>query len=101
MSLGGIAGGIVVLALLSLLFVRRGGKGGGDIDWNYQEEDMMFAEQTASMYDSPAPLQASPRGPPPGHRGEMRDGYEVAEYPAGSDAWWWKDQSTGKWNEWT
>ena len=110
LTLGGIGGGVLVLAILSLLFVRRGG-GDSDIDWKYEEEDMMFESQAGSMmYDSPAPVEYAapaavqsgpPRTPPPGHQGHMSDGYEVTEYPDGSESWWWKDPATGEWNEWT
>jgi hypothetical protein len=54
-------------------------------DFDY-EEDVMFD---------------SPERPPPSIRGEMRDGYEVIEYPQGTDAWWWRDPETGHWKEWT
>jgi len=43
----------------------------------------------------------SPEQPPPSIKGEMRDGYEVIEYPQGTDAWWWRDPETGHWMEWT
>jgi hypothetical protein len=110
LTLGGIGGGVLVLAILSLLFIRRGGSD-DDIDWKYEEEDMLFESQKSSiMYDSPAPVDSivsapvqggPPRAPPPGHQGHMNDGYEITEYPDGSGSWWWKDPATGDWNEWT
>jgi hypothetical protein len=53
-----------------------------------------FIEETAPIKDN------SPDGPPPGQTGEMRDGYEVLEYPENSGEWWWRDPSSGKWEEW-
>tara|TARA_B100001750_G_scaffold242965_1_gene257293 strand:+ start:9 stop:1553 length:1545 start_codon:yes stop_codon:yes gene_type:complete len=54
-------------------------------DWNY-EEDVMFD---------------SPDRPAPNMTGEMMDGYEVIEYPQGTNAWWYRDNETGHWMEWT
>jgi len=102
--LGGIGVGVLVLAILSLLFVRRGG-GDSDNDWKYEEEDLLFEAQSNSMmYDSPAPAAVQsgpPQTPPPGHQGHMSDGYEVTEYPNESGTWWWKDPATGTWEKWT
>jgi hypothetical protein len=102
--------GVLVLAIMSLLFIRRGGSE-DDIDWKYEDEEMLFESQASSMmYDSPAPVDSivsapvqggPPRTPPPGHQGHMNDGYEITEYPDGSGSWWWKDPATGNWNEWT
>jgi hypothetical protein len=78
LTLGGIGGGILVLVIISLLYVKRGG-GDSDIDWKYEEEDMLFETQASSM----------------------SEGYEVTEYPDGSGAWWWKDPATGNWDKWT
>jgi hypothetical protein len=110
LTLGGIGGGVLVLAILSLLFVRRGG-GNSNIEWKYEEEDIMFESQTSSMmndstapveYVTPAPVQSGPpRTPPPGHQGYMSDGYEVTEYPDGSGSWWWKDPEIDSWKEWS
>ena len=110
MTIGAIGGGVLVLAILSLMFIRRGG-GDDDHDWNYDDEDDMMFEPTSShVYDSPeinqyqepVPIQSGPpKGPPPSHQGYMNGGYEVTEYPEGSGSWWWKDSATGKWSEWT
>jgi len=43
----------------------------------------------------------SPDRPSPNTRGEIRDGYEVIEYPKGTGAWWYRDNETGHWMEWT
>ena len=110
LTLGGIGAGVLVLAILSLLYVRRGGSD-SDHDWKYEEEDLLFESQASSMVqDSPVPVEyfasapvqsGPPRAPPPGHQGHMSDGYEVTEYPDGSGSWWWKDPATGNWAEWT
>jgi hypothetical protein len=108
LTIGGIGGVIFALAIISLLYVRRGGSI-GDNDWKYEEEDELFDSQN-NPYDSSdsfeevaaAPLQSGPpRAPPPGHQGHMSDGYEVTEYPEGSGSWWWKDPTIDSWKEWS
>jgi hypothetical protein len=108
LTLGGIGGGVLVLAIISLLFVRRGGSI-GDNDWKYEEEDTLFDSHN-NPYDSSAsveeiataPMQSGPpRTPPPGHQGHMNDGYEVTEYPEGSGSWWWKNPAIDDWSEWS
>jgi hypothetical protein len=77
-----IAGLILAsISIAALTLFRRGQR--DDMDY---EEDVMFD---------------SPERPPPSIRGEMRDGYEVIEYPQGTGAWWWRDADTGHWKEWT
>ncbi|MDE0558337.1 MAG: thrombospondin type 3 repeat-containing protein [Candidatus Poseidoniaceae archaeon] len=107
LTIGGIGGVILALAIMSLLYVRRGGSI-GDNDWKY-EEDVLFDSQN-SPYDSSAsvqevaaaPMQSGPpSAPPPGHKGQMSDGYEVTEYPEGSGSWWWKDPAIDSWSEWS
>jgi hypothetical protein len=109
LTIGGIGGVIIALAIMSLLYVRRGGSI-GDNDWKYEEDDVLFDSQN-SPYESSAsveevaaaaPMQSGPpRAPPPGHQGHMSDGYEVTEYPEGSGTWWWKDPEIDGWKEWS
>jgi len=95
LTFGAIVVGIIVAAVVALLFVRRSDN---DDDW-LQEQDSMFADEYIKPIPAVAPV-GQPRGPPPGLQGHMQDGYEVAEYPAGSQNWWWKNQQTGSWEEW-
>jgi hypothetical protein len=39
--------------------------------------------------------------PSPSLQGQMQDGYEVIEHPEGSGAWYYREQSTGQWMEWS
>ena len=95
LTFGAIVVGIIVAAVVALLFVRRSDN---DDDW-LQEQDSMFADEYIKPIPAVAPV-GQPRGPPPGLQGHMQDGYEVAEYPAGSQNWWWKNQQSGNWEEW-
>jgi hypothetical protein len=41
------------------------------------------------------------RVPPFSFQGEINeDGWEICEYPRGSEIWWWKDYDTGTWVLW-
>lgn len=86
----GIIVGLVVLvaAVGTVIVITRKRKDEGV--WN---EDLMNEVDRA--------FEPGPDVPAPGMVGEMRDGYEVLEHPEGSDSWWWKDPTTGQWNEWT
>ena len=95
LTFGAIVAGIIVAAVVALLFVRRSDN---DDDW-FQEQDSMFADEYVKPIPAVAPV-GQPRGPPPGLQGHMQDGYEVTEYPAGSQNWWWKNQQSGNWEEW-
>ena len=95
LTFGAIVAGIIVAAVVALLFVRRSDN---DDDW-FQEQDSMFADEYIKPIPAVAPV-SQPRGPPPSLQGQMQDGYEVAEYPAGSQNWWWKNQQSGSWEEW-
>ncbi len=44
---------------------------------------------------------SAPGSPSPSLQGEMQDGYEVIEHPEGSGAWYYREQSTGQWMEWS
>ncbi len=57
-----------------------------------QDDGLNFEEDV--LFDSP-------ERPSPNVTGEMMDGYEVIEYPQGSNAWWYRDNETGHWMEWT
>ena len=95
LTFGAIVAGIIVAAVVALLFVRRSDN---DDDW-FQEQDSMFADEYIKPIPAVAPV-SQPRSPPPGLQGQMQDGYEVTEYPAGSQNWWWKNQQSGNWEEW-
>ncbi|MDP6899437.1 MAG: hypothetical protein QGF94_01195 [Candidatus Thalassarchaeaceae archaeon] len=87
-----VVGSIIGTALVggAVLLFMRGRREREEDMWGHDEID-----PSNEMFASNAP-----GGPPPGIKGEMRDGYEVVEYPDNSGAWWWRDPSSGKWNEW-
>ena len=89
-----IIGAIVLAAMLGvtgLLMFMRNRK---DDDGEWADEPINMVPEQDRMFDS------GPMGPTPTMRGEMQDGYEVLEYPAGSGSWWYRDTATGKWVEW-
>ena len=89
----GIIVAIVIVAMLAItgaiLYMRGRAE---DDDWTDEPASMIAAEDR--MFDS------GPQGPNPTMRGEMKDGYEVLEHPAGSGSWWYRDAESGKWVEW-
>ncbi|PDH26301.1 MAG: hypothetical protein CND85_03090, partial [Marine Group II euryarchaeote MED-G33] len=89
----GIAAGVVIAAMLGITAVVLYMRGRSDEDdWAEEPVNMIAAQDR--MFDS------GPSGPTPTMRGEMQDGYEVLEYPAGSGSWWYRDSASGKWVEW-
>jgi hypothetical protein len=89
----GIAAGAVIAAMLGITAVVLYMRGRSDEDdWAEEPVNMIAAQDR--MFDS------GPSGPTPTMRGEMQDGYEVLEYPAGSGSWWYRDSTSGKWVEW-
>ena len=79
-------GGVTAL----LLFMRK--RRDDDDDWSDSSYNMGAADDR--LFDG------GPGGPPPTMRGEMQDGYEVVEYPAGSGSWYYRDPVSRKWTEW-
>lgn len=99
-------GVLAVIVLLGVMMVLR--RGSGEEDWSendYTEskfdafENQFGAPAVASAPPSAPPMR-SPSNPPNSLIGEMRDGYEICEYPAASNAWWYRDQATGQWTKW-
>jgi hypothetical protein len=104
----GVAALVIVGIVVAFLLIRRGG---GDEDWkenDYAEtkfdafEDQ-FGSSAAAVTQAPfssPPTTPNPSTPPQSLVGEMRDGYEVCQYPASSAAWWYRDQASGQWVKW-
>ena len=89
----GIIAAVVIFAMLAItgavLFMR-----GRSDDNDWAEEPVNMIATQDRMFDS------GPSGPSPTMRGQMQDGYEVLEHPAGSGSWWYRDSVSGKWVEW-
>ena len=83
----GVGLAVVGAGALVFLFLRRG-------------KDDEWASDSGEIYTNEDRLFNAPNTPAPGMRGEMMDGYECIEHPAGSGAWWYRDPATGKWAEW-
>ena len=103
-------GGIIIVLLLVIVILRsRGGKDSNQWDdydsssdmFDYGDGDLFGATPEPAYAQQPAYAPPQSSGKPPSHQqGEMRDGYEVLEYPAGSGQWWFRDQASGQWMEW-
>ncbi|HJM45023.1 MAG TPA: carboxypeptidase-like regulatory domain-containing protein, partial [Candidatus Poseidoniaceae archaeon] len=92
---------VVILGLLTVMKLR-----GRESD-EWQEEgawdDYQDIVNTPMSYDSApkiSPVSTDDGRPPNYMDGQMRDGYEVLEYPSGSGNWWYKDGQSGEWLEW-
>ena len=91
----GAAIGILLFVIIgvvgAIMFLSRSG-----------DSDMPEAIDYAAQSSWSEPPSSAPGGgvPSPTVRGTMRDGYEVVEFPDGSENWWWRDPNTGNWNEW-
>ncbi len=84
---GAVVGVLILITTIALFAMRR----------RNRDDDMWSEGQEEDVGDV---MFNAPDGPPPGQSGEMRDGYEILEYPSGSGEWWWRDPSSGKWMEW-
>ncbi len=107
MVIGGTVAAVLLLVIIILVTVMMRKGRGGDDDWDESADAKWdtFDESPAAFYDdSPATYETAPAEAPtkpsPGTVGEMRDGYEVIEYPTNSGSWWYKDSVTGQWMEW-
>ncbi|MBA46078.1 MAG: hypothetical protein CMB31_05775 [Euryarchaeota archaeon] len=83
---------VIIAVVGAIIFLARSGGA-----------DMPQAVDYAAQASWSEPPMSAPGGgkPSPTVQGQMRDGYEVVEYPDGSGNWWWRDPNTGNWNEWT
>ena len=88
------ATGALLVAIFVAVLVLRGRESEPPIDKAFAAEEAMFNELAASISTN------LPSKPPKSATGEMYDGYEGLEYPAGSDQWYYRDPGTGEWTEW-
>ena len=88
------ATGALLVAIFVAVLVLRGRESEPPIDKAFAAEEAMFNELAASISSN------LPSRPPKSATGEMYDGYEGLEYPAGSDQWYYRDPGTGEWTEW-
>ena len=88
------ATGALLVAIFVAVLVLRGRDSEPPIDKDFAVEEAMFNELAASISATP------PSKPPRSATGQMYDGYEGLEYPAGSDNWYYRDPGTGEWTEW-
>ena len=91
---GGSIALIIVLAVLALLMLLR--NRGDEIDEKQFVQQEELFENVAIATTTPY----LPTKPPVTARGEMHQGYEAIEFPAGSGSWFYRDPDSGAWVEW-
>ncbi|MGY8755342.1 MAG: hypothetical protein ACKVIR_06590 [Candidatus Poseidoniales archaeon] len=76
--------GVIILLMVSVIAIKfvKGGDSGGMLQ---DDTSQLFAQQSA---------------PSPQTQGTMEDGNEILEHPAGSGAFYYREQTTGQWVEW-
>ena len=90
--IGGSIGLIVILIAVGLFITLR--NRGDEVDEKrFAKEEELFDTMASSIV-------ATPTIPPITARGEMIDGYEAIQFPAGSGNWFYRDPTTGAWIEW-
>ena len=105
-----MAGGIALIAVLLLgimgmMVMRRnqGDRGMSEYSvneaFNQSAYDMLASEMGGGMAPTSGPPTSAspPSGPPATMRGEIKDGFEWAEYPPGSGTWYYRDAVTKQW----
>ena len=108
---GGTLVAIIVVLLTMVLVLSRsrgsdelGVNNGGYAPANEPIYDPHFdagSHQAVAQPQSTMPSTLpGPQKPPQHLAGEMQQGYEVLEWPAGSGNWWYRDQGTGQWVVW-
>ena len=90
--IGGSIGLIVILIAVGLFITLR--NRGDEID------EKQFAKEEELFDTVSSTIAAAPSTPPITARGEMHDGYEAIQFPAGSGNWFYRDPTTGSWVEW-
>ena len=90
--IGGSVGLIAVLAAVGFFIFLRNKD--GEID------EKQFAKEEELFDTVSSNIAPTPSTPPITARGEMIDGYEAIQFPAGSGNWFYRDPTTGSWVEW-
>ena len=92
--IGGSIGLVIVLVVVASLILLRNRRDEIDEKQFVRQEELF--ESVAISTTTPT----APSAPPITARGEMYDGYEGMEYPAGSGKWFYRDPVSGSWVEW-
>ena len=90
--IGGSIGLVAILAVVGLFIILRN-RGDEIIEKQFAKEEELFEAVSSNIVSAPST-------PPITVRGEMIDGYEAIQYPAGSGNWFYRDSTTGAWIEW-
>ena len=92
--IGGSVGLVAILIVVASLILLRNRRDEVDEKQFVRQEELF--ETVAITTTTPA----GPSRPPVTARGEMYDGYEGIEFPAGSGRWFYRDPESGAWIDW-
>ena len=92
--IGGSIGLVAILIVVASLILLRNRRDEIDEKQFIQQEELF--ENVVITTTTPPP----PSRPPVTARGEMYNGYEGLEFPAGSGNWYYRDPESGAWVEW-
>ena len=92
--IGGSVGLVAILIVVASLILLRNRRDEVDEKQFIRQEELF--ETVAITTTTPA----GPSRPPVTARGEMYDGYEGIEFPAGSGRWFYRDPESGAWIDW-
>ena len=99
-------GGITIAAILLMVFLKIRNR---EKEENEDEEEdeygafvQSFEPQTNKIsHTRESHIEPDHRTPPFEYEGEVNDdGWEICEYPKGSQIWWWKDYESESWMLW-
>jgi hypothetical protein len=99
-------GGITIAAILLIVFLKIRNR---EKEENEDEEEdeygafvQSFEPQTNKIsHTRESHIEPDHRTPPFEYEGEVNDdGWEICEYPKGSQIWWWKDYESESWILW-
>jgi len=95
---GAVAAVLVLLATLVMVAMWRRNR---DDEGEWATDELEPKDSVDSDQMDADQMFSAPDWPSPSVQGHMQDGHEVTEHPEGSGVWYYREQSTGQWMEWS